>query len=248
MEKTESDGLSVNAIAEGEQQSRSPSQSWQSYISEDLPRSLMESTDAAIRSARSLHNDSSAHLRSLQDFLAVSRVRFSYYEDALFKNCKDGLATALQHPSMTAGISLAAIFLLVRGPRRFLLRQTLGRFQSEEARFIRAENNLKSLNSSVDLMKKESMKLLQRATLAEKEMINGQTELMKVSKQMQHLTKSVDHVESQAAGLVDLLREIPGREALQLRAEVASVASLIKQQKNILAKRRIKLIEMGVPV
>ena len=30
--------------------------------------------------------------------------------------------------------------------------------------------------------------------------------------------------------------------------QVASVASLIKQQKNILAKRRIKLIEMGVPV
>ena len=50
-----------------------------------------------------------------------------------------------------------------------------------QARFIRAENNLKSLNSSVDLMKKESMKLLQRATLAEKEMINGQTELMYMS-------------------------------------------------------------------
>lgn len=50
-----------------------------------------------------------------------------------------------------------------------------------QARFIKAENNLKSLNSSVDLMKKESMKLLERATLAEKEMINGQTELMYMS-------------------------------------------------------------------
>ena len=91
MEKTESDGLSVNAIAEGEQQSRSPSQSWQSYISEDLPRSLMESTDAAIRSARSLHNDSSAHLRSLQVSFLLTQFLYAFLTLTVFSLPNDCL-------------------------------------------------------------------------------------------------------------------------------------------------------------
>lgn len=47
-----------------------------------------------------------------------------------------------------------------------------------QAQFVRAENNVKDLKFSVDLMKKESRKLLDRATLAEQEMTNGQTNLM----------------------------------------------------------------------
>lgn len=39
---------------------------WSSYISEELPRSVQESADTAIRSARSLHQSSSTHLRSLR--------------------------------------------------------------------------------------------------------------------------------------------------------------------------------------
>jgi len=47
-----------------------------------------------------------------------------------------------------------------------------------QARFVKAEKNVNMLSLSVDLMKKESKKLLQRADFAEKEMINGRTELM----------------------------------------------------------------------
>ena len=43
-----------------------PSKPWHSYISEELPRSLMDSRYSAIRSARSLHQNSSTHLSSLQ--------------------------------------------------------------------------------------------------------------------------------------------------------------------------------------
>lgn len=42
---------------------------WHSYISEDLPRTVQESTDSAIRSARSIQNTSSTHLRTLQVLL-----------------------------------------------------------------------------------------------------------------------------------------------------------------------------------
>lgn len=50
-----------------------------------------------------------------------------------------------------------------------------------KARYARTEKSVKDLNLSVDLLKKESVKLLQRTALAEKEMKYGHTELQYVS-------------------------------------------------------------------
>ncbi|PHU13697.1 hypothetical protein BC332_14902 [Capsicum chinense] len=47
-------------------QPSSPKKAWHSYVSEDLPRSVQQSTDSAIRSARSIQDTSSTHLRTLQ--------------------------------------------------------------------------------------------------------------------------------------------------------------------------------------
>lgn len=49
-----------------------------------------------------------------------------------------------------------------------------------KARYASAEKNVKNLNLSVDLLKKESVKLLQRTALAEKEMKYGHNELVYV--------------------------------------------------------------------
>lgn len=46
-----------------------------------------------------------------------------------------------------------------------------------QARYSKAENRLKELNLSVDLFKKDSQKLKQRALLAEDEMSKGSTKL-----------------------------------------------------------------------
>ncbi|KAH9604007.1 hypothetical protein KSS87_023610 [Heliosperma pusillum] len=232
-----------------------PTKAWHSYLSEDLPQSFMDSTDTAF-----------SNLRSFQVSIPEIKQKFQSYEHAVFTHLKDGLSIGAEHPAMAAGITLAATFVFFRGPRRFLFRQTVGRFQTDETRFVRAEKNMKMLQISVDLMKKESRKLLERSTFAEKEMTSGQAELINVGKQMQRLAKSVNHVESQAADLMDLLRELPGRDALRLRAEanetlggggggggnppsqVASSASLLKHQRTGLVKRMSKLTEAGVPV
>ena len=50
-----------------------------------------------------------------------------------------------------------------------------------QAQFLRAEKHVQELNMSVDLMKKESMKLLERSALAEKDMKRGLSELMYAS-------------------------------------------------------------------
>ncbi|KAK9736072.1 hypothetical protein RND81_04G248000 [Saponaria officinalis] len=241
----------VERMAEGEAAKGTKSQAskaWHSYISEELPRSFKESTDSAVDSARSLQHNASTRLRSLQDFVPEIKRHFHSYEDVFFRNLKDGFTTGTQHPAMAAGITLAAAFLFLRGPRNFLLRHTVGRLQSEEARFVRAEKNMKMLHFSVDLLKKESRKLLERTTFAEKEMTNGLAELSNVGKQIQCLAKSANHIEFQAADVMDVLREMPSREALRLRAEVASVASLIKLQRIGLVKRMNKLSEAGIPV
>lgn len=226
--------------------SSSNSSSWE--VMEDLQRTVKESKDSAIRSALSFQQSSSSHLRSFQDRVPEAISKFNSYENTFFSKVKEELLTAKDHPAAAIGLTLTAGLFLMRGPRRFLFRNTLGRFQSEEAQFLRAEKNVKEFSFSVDLMKKESRKLLERASLAEKEMKNGHTELLDTGIQIQRLAKSVYKVETKTADLMDGLREIPGRDALKLRAEVASMTSLLKQQRAVLDKRIMKISEPGIPV
>ncbi|KAI8526440.1 hypothetical protein RHMOL_Rhmol13G0307500 [Rhododendron molle] len=198
--------------------------SWKSYISEDLPRTVFQSTDSAIRSARSLQHNSQTHLRTLRDFIPEIGSHYRTYEDAFFSRVKDGLMDAKEHPFVAGGVAVTASLLLMRGSRRFLFRHTFGRLQSEEAQFVRAEKHVKELNLSVDLMKNESRKLLERAALAEKDMRHGQSELMNAGTQIQRLARSVYKVEVQSSDLMDGLRELPGREALRLRAEASTMS------------------------
>ncbi|XP_059628709.1 RGS1-HXK1-interacting protein 1 [Cornus florida] len=248
MGEVSGDSGSINAADETPKQQQQQDKAWHTYISEDLPRTVLESTDSAIRSARTLQHNSSDHLRNLQDFIPQIGPKYRAYEVAFFKKVKDEYTIAREHPAVAGGVAVTAAFLLMRGPRRFLFRHTFGRFQSEEAQFIKAEKNLKELNLSVDLMKNESRKLLERAALAEKEMKQGHTELMSAGSQIQRLAKSVCKVEAQALDLMDGLREIPGREALKLRAEVASMGSLLQQQRIAMNRRIVKISELGVPV
>ncbi|PON37231.1 chromosome-associated kinesin [Parasponia andersonii] len=217
-------------------------------MAEDLQRTVLSSTDSAIRSARSLHQNSSAHFRNLQELLVNAKSHYTAYEDTFFNTIEKELKTSREHPVATIGVGVAAGLLLLRGPRRFLFRHTLGRLQSEEAQFVRAEKSVKDLSLSVDVMKNESRKLLERAALAERDMKYGYTELTKAGNQIQGLAKSVYRVETQAEDLMDGLRETPGREALRLRAEVASILSHLKRQRADLNKRVLKISELGVPV
>ncbi|KAL1565697.1 RGS1-HXK1-interacting protein 1 [Salvia divinorum] len=232
----------------GEEDAAPTEQDWLTYISEDLPRTVQESADSAISSARSLQRSSSTHLRSLQEFVPQIGTRYRYYEEAFFAKVKDELVSLREHPALTAGVAVTSCLLLMRGPRRFLIRKTLGRLQSEEAQFVRAENNVKELSLSVDLMKKESQKLFERSVLAERDMKRGHFDLKDAGTQIQGIARSVYKAETEAADLMDLLREIPGREALKLRADVASMASHLRQQRSAIDKKIIKISELGVPV
>uniref|UniRef100_A0A6N2M9M8 Uncharacterized protein n=1 Tax=Salix viminalis TaxID=40686 RepID=A0A6N2M9M8_SALVM len=226
------------------------SSSWEAM--EELQRTVKES---AIRSALSFQESSSSHLRSFQATPSLDHVpeaisKFNSYENAFFSKIKEELLTAKDHPAAAIGLTLTAGLFLMRGPRRFLFRNTLGRFQSEEAQFLKAEKTVKEFSFSVDLMKKESRKLLERASLAEKEMKNGHTELLDTGSQIQRHAKSVDKVETKAA---DFSTELSwwkrGKSPMvnELLA-VASMTSLLKQQRAVLDKRIMKISELGIPI
>ncbi|CAN8273857.1 unnamed protein product [Cochlearia groenlandica] len=215
---------------------------------DDLHRTVKESTDSAVRSARSLRENSTSQFRSIQDFNTHALSQYKTYENAFFSKVTEELKNVKEHPAAAAGLGLTVGLVLMRGPRRFLFRNTLGRFQSEEAQFLRAEKQVQELNMSIDLMKKESRKLLERAALAEKDMKRGLSELLNSGNNIHRLAKSVHKVECEATDLMDGLRQIPGREAIKLRAEVASTTSLLRQKRIALNKRIMRMSELGVPI
>ncbi|XP_076948025.1 RGS1-HXK1-interacting protein 1-like [Bidens hawaiensis] len=221
---------------------------WLTYISEDLPRTVQESADSALRSARSLQHTSSTQVRSLQDHVLQYTSQYKTYEDLVFSKIKDQVKVAREHSTLSAGVAITAGLLLMRGPRRFLFRRTLGRFQTEEARIVKAANNVHDLTISVQLMKKESEKLLERAAFAEKGMTYGYSELRSTGGQIKSLAKSAHKVECQANDLVEDLREIPGRDALRLRGEVANMASTLKDERLAINKRIAKISELGIRI
>eukprot|EP00246_Nothoceros_aenigmaticus_P007231 TRINITY_DN20906_c0_g1_i1.p1 TRINITY_DN20906_c0_g1~~TRINITY_DN20906_c0_g1_i1.p1 ORF type:complete len:310 (+),score=40.88 TRINITY_DN20906_c0_g1_i1:160-1089(+) len=219
---------------------------------EDLARSVVETTDHAMQSARfqigTISQASSDHLETAQGFLHTAGGYYKKYEDIFFNHVKDGIRVASDHPTVTGGVLSASALLLMRTPRRLLFRMTIGRFQSEEAMLTNAENKVKEMRQSVDLLKNEGRKLEERAKLAEEEYQRGRSKLKSTGGQLVSLVKNVYKTENGASGLMANLRELPGREAIKLRAEVAAMAAEAKEQRQQLNRTMTRIASHGIPV
>ncbi|XP_068661718.1 RGS1-HXK1-interacting protein 1-like [Aristolochia californica] len=232
-------GESSNSSSSSSSESAVPAgeRLWHTYSAENL-----KST------ARSLQQNSAIQFHNLQHLIPQLKTHYKTFEDGFVNKVKDELMSAREHPTLACGMAVTVGLLLMRGPRRFLFRHTLGRLQSEEAKYNKTENRIREYGMSVALVKKDGQKLRERALFAEEEMRKGCTKLKNAGDEIQMLLKTIQKFERQAADLMEGLREIPGREAIKLRAEVASMASAAKQQKNALNKRILKIAELGVPV
>lgn len=228
---------------------------WLSYTvaqAQELRRTVAHSTDTALQSARShigeLQSASSHHFRSAQDLFQSVHSQYGQYEDLVIGKLKEGLQSAGNHPAISYSVVTGLGLLLMKRPRRFLLRHTIGRFQSEESLLLSSEKRVKEMRQSVDLLKNESKKLEERARFAEEELQRGGVKLKQAGSQLQKLINSIQKTEGQARGLMDNLRELPGRDALKFRAEVASMAAEAKQQRTALSKKVTKIANYGIPV
>ncbi|CAN1849424.1 RGS1-HXK1-interacting protein 1 [Linum perenne] len=108
--------------------------------------------------------------------------------------------------------------------------------------------NVKELRQSISLLKAESEKLERQASVAEGEFIRGRKKLRQTGKQIQGVIRSAYKIDRQAAGLKDVLQELPGREAYRFRSQVKDLASEVKKEKQVLTKEVTKISNYGISV
>eukprot|EP00897_Mesotaenium_endlicherianum_P008529 jgi/Mesen1/7704/ME000405S06997 len=168
------------------------------------------------------------------------------YEKALFAYLKVGVYYAAEYPVYTAAGLTALSLVGFKGPRKFMYRNTFGRFVSEDAMVANAERQVKDLRANVDIHKNETQKLQERVALAEEEFKRGSTKLRYAGAELRRLWKRVADTEQQATGLKDYLRDLPARDSVRMRAEVANLGYETKQQKHELGKRITSISRLGI--
>ncbi|WOL00641.1 hypothetical protein Cni_G09354 [Canna indica] len=212
----------------------------------------MASSSDSIRSAtesdQSPRQISTRPLGNIQDFTLSLRSKLQVYEDALVDTVKDEVLVAYDHPVEACAIAATTGLLLLRGPRRFLYRNTLGRFKTEEKLLTAAESQLSVINESFTNLKKANKNMLTKISFGEEDLKRGSTKVRAAGHEIQRLSKYVYKIESQAADLMEDLRAMPGRTALELRAEVASMTSDLKKKRLQLNEMVTKISELGIRV
>ncbi|KAK0580646.1 hypothetical protein LWI29_004621 [Acer saccharum] len=213
---------------------------------------VQETIDSTIEASRSRLTEigltASAHFHQTIASLEDVKSEYAVYEDKLFGKVEEGIDIAASHPLITGGVSVGLGCLVLKRPRRFLYYNALRLFVSEETLLSRADTKVKELRQSIDRLKAESEKLERVASVAEDELIRGRTKLRQAGKQIQGVVRSAYKIERQAAGLKDILGELPRREASQFRSQVSNLASEAKRERNALTKEVSKISNYGISV
>lgn len=190
--------------------------------------------------------------RKFQSFAPGLWSQYKAYEDVFVERAKvtisDALVLASEHQAEAIGCATVAGFIFLKGPRRFLYRNTLGRFKTEKDLLNDVEESMIEYQTSIENLRKNSKYTLDKVVIGESDLQRGRTDLRSTGKQIQSVIGSIYKAESTAAGLMDRLRTIPTRQSLELRAEVASMASDLKTQRYVLEERVNQISEYGVRV
>ncbi|CAN1248794.1 RGS1-HXK1-interacting protein 1, partial [Linum perenne] len=211
-----------------------------------------EKLDAFVEATRSRISDirstGSAHLEQTVYSVKCAASELGIYEDLAFTKLNEGVKIAASHPFITTGVTAGLGIVLLKSPRRFIYYKTLRLVSSEEAMLSRADAKVKELRQSISLLKAESEKLERQASVAEGEFIRGRKKLRQTGKQIQGVIRSAYKIDRQAAGLKDVLQELPGREAYRFRSQVKDLASEVKKEKQVLTKEVTKISNYGISV
>ncbi|KAJ3682967.1 hypothetical protein LUZ60_013194 [Juncus effusus] len=203
---------------------------------------------ASEKPARSSQEISPWPVRQIEELIPSFTSQYKAYEDTFVKTVKDKLLVVSEYPVEACGIAAITGLVLMRGPRRFLIRNTLGRFKSEKDLLNEAELSMKELEKSVENLKKNNNNILTKTKFGEEDLSRGSSNMKSSGRQIQSLVNSIRKSESSAADLMHRLRSMPGRESIELRAEVASMVSDLKNQRRELEQRIFKISELGIRV
>ncbi|OMP00667.1 hypothetical protein COLO4_12468 [Corchorus olitorius] len=245
----------IDISAKSESKSLEEATPWIDYAVEQAilyQKIIEQNINATIEASRSRFSEiratSSAHFNQTIDSLEDVKSQLSVYEAMVFGKLKEGIAIAAEHPLITGGVAVGLGAVVLKRPRRLLYYKTLRLFQSEESLLSKADTRVKELRQSIDRLKAESEKLERGATVAEQELIRGRTKLRQAGKQIQSVMRSAYKIERQAAGLKDVLGDLPSREASRFRSQVSNLASQAKRERNTLGKEVSKISNYGIAV
>jgi ElaB/YqjD/DUF883 family membrane-anchored ribosome-binding protein len=104
-----------------------------------LDDGLASATHAAKHSVAIVRANAERALDEGQMHWGTAVAHFQRTQDQVFDKLKEGVHIAMENEGVTLSALAAAAVVLLPGPRRFLWRQTLGRFRSEESLYLSAE-------------------------------------------------------------------------------------------------------------
>ncbi|KAJ0259199.1 Alanine-tRNA ligase [Hirschfeldia incana] len=213
---------------------------------------IVETLDSTIDASKSrlsrIRDTSIAHTSQTIDSIREIASEYNVYEHMVFAKIKDGVNVAASHPLISGGLAFGVGVFALKKTRRFVYYNAIRMFSSEEALLSRADLRVKELRQSLDRLTAESEKLERVATVAEDELIRGRMKLRQAGKQIRGVVSSAYKIEKQAAGLKDVLKELPTREASRFRSQISNRASEIKQERKALTKEVNKISNYGISV
>ncbi|GAQ81224.1 hypothetical protein KFL_000740240 [Klebsormidium nitens] len=190
----------------------------------------------------------SEQVEEAKTFVNKSAEVYKQYENLVFDHLQKGVYWSFSHPFAAGASSLLLLSVVAKGPRRFLVRNTVGRFWNEEALLSSAERRVEALRQDVGLLKQEREKLDERVNLGLVEFQSGYQKLRDAGARVSSLSRTVMKTENRAAGLKDDLRELPARQAIKLRADVATLEAEAHAYRKALEKRLASLARLQVPI
>ncbi|KAJ4753765.1 alanine-tRNA ligase [Rhynchospora pubera] len=159
-------------------------------------------------------------LNKIDELIPSVRSQCDAYVDQFVNTVKDKIKLVQEHPVEATAVATVSGLVLLRAPRRFLIRNTLGRFKTEKDLLNEAESRMKQLQKSLEDLRKVNSGVLKKTEFGEEDILRGSSNMRSSGKQIQSLVSSIYKAESSAADLMHRLRSLPGRESIELRAEV----------------------------
>ncbi|KAJ6845098.1 uncharacterized protein M6B38_288775 [Iris pallida] len=196
----------------------------------------------------SLQLSLSKHSLSIQGTMEWAKNEYTVYEDLAVAKIKEGILVAASHPELSSGMVAGVGLVVLKRPRRFLIRKTRSLFMSEESLLSDAEAKMSKVRQSVNLVQNESRKLEERALKAEQEMKRGREALIKEGREIRGELRYINRIEKETMGLKELMRELPRRETSRFRSEISSLASQLNQEKKALTSTASRIINKGISI
>ncbi|CAL8463106.1 g2640 [Coccomyxa elongata] len=185
-------------------------------------------------------------MESSQSVIDTGVSHYKLLEEQVFDKLRGGVHIAAEHQTATVTALTGLTLLILPGPRRFLYRHTFGRLKSEEAVFRSAQVKQQSITEALQSDAAEAQKLLERQAAAEAQYDQGLQKLQATARQLHSLCSKVKATESAAESLVKTLRELPSKEALALRSEMATKAAAARQQRAALERQIWAITKRGI--